>query len=81
MVDPTLFWYIVHLTLELALSILLQLLPKEWEELLAPHDSLPELTLAFVHTSVSIPISNEEHNAVTGLRGFSKERKILKDKC
>lgn len=61
LVDPTLFWYIAHLTLELALRILLQLLPKEWEELLAPHDSLPELTLAFVHTSVSIPILSEEH--------------------
>lgn len=57
LVAPTWFWYPAHLALELALSVLL---PKEREELLIPHDSLPELTLAFVHTSVPPPIQYEE---------------------
>lgn len=50
LVELPLLWYFAHLTLKLALRILLQLLAKEREDLLAPHDSLPELT----HTSVSI---------------------------
>lgn len=61
LVEPTFFWYFAHLTLKLAFNILLQLLPKEREELLAPHNSLPELTPAFVHTAVCISMLSEEH--------------------